>query len=66
MIECNGSIMVKLSEMEWKMLVKGGETNTVELKLVAPRTVEIAERLCSMANAQGGIIICQRLPIQKV
>jgi len=29
--------MVKLSEMELKKLVKGGETNTVELKLAAPR-----------------------------
>jgi len=28
--------MGKLSEAELKMLVKGGETNTVELKLAAP------------------------------
>jgi hypothetical protein len=57
MIECNGGIMVKLSETELKKLVKGGETNTVELKLAAPRAVDLAERLCGMANARGGIVI---------
>src|SRR5260370_10317113 len=57
MIECNGGIMVKLSEMELKMLVQGGETNTVELKLAAPRAVDLAERLCGMANGRGGIVI---------
>lgn len=31
MIAYNGGVMVKLSETELKMLVKGGETNTVEL-----------------------------------
>lgn len=49
--------MVKLSEIELKMLVKGGETSTVELKLAAPRAVDLAERLCGMANARGGILI---------
>ena len=49
--------MVKLSETELKMLIKGGETNTVELKLAAPRAVDLAERLCGMANAKGGIVI---------
>jgi ATP-dependent DNA helicase RecG len=49
--------MAKLSEMELKRLVKGGETNTVELKLAAPRAVDLAERLCGMANARGGIVI---------
>jgi len=49
--------MGKLSETELKMLVKGGETNTVELKLAAPRAVDLAERLCGMANAKGGIVI---------
>ncbi len=49
--------MVKLSEQELKMLIKGGETNTVELKLAAPRAVDLAERLCGMANARGGIVI---------
>ncbi len=32
--------MVKLSETELKKLVKGGETNTVELKLASPRAVD--------------------------
>ncbi len=49
--------MVKLSEVELKKLIQGGETNTVELKVAAPRAVEMAERLCGMANAQGGTII---------
>ena len=49
--------MTKLSETELKMLVKGGETNTVELKLAAPRAVDLAERLCGMANARGVILI---------
>ena len=31
MTECNGGIMVKLSERGLKMLVKGGETNTAAL-----------------------------------
>lgn len=46
MIAWNGGIIVKLSETELKKLVKGGETNTVELKLAAPRAVDLAERLC--------------------
>jgi ATP-dependent DNA helicase RecG len=49
--------MAKLSEVELKKLIQGGETNTVELKVAAPRAVEMAERLCGMANAQGGMII---------
>src|SRR3989442_3744161 len=57
MIACNGGVMVKLSEQELKMLVKGGETNRVELKLAAPRAVDLAERLCGMANAKGGTVI---------
>jgi hypothetical protein len=57
MTVCIGGILVKLSKMELKMLVKGGETNTVELKLAAPRAVDLAERLCGMANARGGIVI---------
>jgi predicted HTH transcriptional regulator len=57
MIEWTGGMMTKLSETELKMLVKGGETNTVELKLAAPRAVDLAERLCGMANARGGILI---------
>jgi predicted HTH transcriptional regulator len=49
--------MAKLSEIELKNLIRGGETNTVELKIAAPRATEMAERLCGMANAQGGIVI---------
>jgi predicted HTH transcriptional regulator len=57
MIQCNGGMMTKLSETELKKLIKGGETNTVELKLAAPRAVDLAERLCGMANAKGGMVI---------
>ena len=49
--------MGKLTEMELKKLIKGGETNTIELKVATPRAVEMAERLCGMANAQGGLVI---------
>ena len=49
--------MTRLSEQELRRLIKAGETNTVELKAAAPRPVEMAERLCGMANAQGGLII---------
>ena len=49
--------MVRLSEAELKRLIRGGETTTVELKLAAPRPVEMVERLCGMANAQGGVVI---------
>jgi len=49
--------MGKLSEVELKKLIQSGETNTVELKVAAPRAVEMAERLCGMANAQGGVVI---------
>jgi hypothetical protein len=52
----NGGMMAKLSETELKMLVRGGETNTVELKLAAPRAIDLAERFCGMANARGGIV----------
>src|ERR1700730_5385428 len=49
--------MGKLSETELKKLIRGGETNTVEFKVAAPRATEMAERLCGMANAQGGVVI---------
>lgn len=49
--------MAKLSESVLKELIQGGETNTVELKLAAPRPVELGERLCGLANAQGGVVI---------
>jgi len=57
MSECNGGVIVKLSEQELKMLIKGGETNTVELKLAASRAVDLAARFCGMVNARGGIVI---------
>ena len=50
-------VVMKLSETELKALIQGGETNTVELKVAAPRATEMAERLCGMANAQGGVVI---------
>jgi ATP-dependent DNA helicase RecG len=49
--------MEKLTERELKALIKGGETNTVELKVATPRAVDLAERFCGMANAGGGIVI---------
>ncbi len=49
--------MTRLSESVLKQLIKSGETNTVELKAAAPRPVEVAERLCGLANARGGMII---------
>ncbi|MGH2497789.1 MAG: ATP-binding protein [Ktedonobacteraceae bacterium] len=49
--------MSKLSERELRRLIKNGETNAVELKVASPRPTEMAERLCGMANAQGGFII---------
>ena len=49
--------MAKLSETELKKLIQGGETNTIELKVAAPRATEMAERLCGLANAQGGLMI---------
>ena len=54
---------MKLSETELKALIQGRETNTVELKVAAPRATEMAECLCGMANAQGGVAICEHLPI---
>lgn len=49
--------MARLNEVALRRLIKGGETTTVEFKVATPRPVEMAERLCGMANAQGGIII---------
>jgi ATP-dependent DNA helicase RecG len=46
-----------LSEMELQKIIKGGETSKVEFKIAAPRAVDLAERLCGMANAQGGMVI---------
>jgi predicted HTH transcriptional regulator len=49
--------MARLSESKLKRLIQGSETTTVEFKVAVPRPVELAERLCGMANAQGGRII---------
>ncbi len=49
--------MEKHSEIELKKLIQGGETNTIELKVAAPRATEMAGRLCGMANAQGGMVL---------
>jgi ATP-dependent DNA helicase RecG len=49
--------MARLQEGALRRLIKSGETTTVEFKLAIPRPGEMAERLCGMANAQGGIII---------
>ena len=49
--------MEKLSEGELRALIKGGETSEIELKIAAPRAVDLAERLCGMANARGGRVI---------
>jgi len=49
--------MARLNELALRRLIKGGETTTVEFKVATPRPVEMAERLCGMANAQGGMII---------
>ena len=50
--------MTTLSEFLLRKLIQGGETTAVEeLKAAAPRPVEMAERLCGMANGQGGMVI---------
>lgn len=49
--------MPKLSESRLRRLIESGETSTIELKVASPRPTEMAERLCGMANAQGGFVI---------
>lgn len=49
--------MPKLRESTMRKLIESGETNTIELKVAVPRPGEMAERLCGLANAQGGFII---------
>lgn len=46
-----------LSESELRFVIEGGENTTVEFKVSTPRPGELAERLCGMANSQGGLII---------
>jgi ATP-dependent DNA helicase RecG len=49
--------MPTLTEVALRRAIAGGETSTVELKKAVPRPGELAERMCGMANAQGGLII---------
>lgn len=49
--------MPRLRESTLKKLIENGETSTIELKVAVPRPGEMAERLCGLANAQGGFII---------
>ena len=49
--------MAKLDDLILQRIIEGGETSTVELKVASPRPTEMAERLCGMANGQGGIIV---------
>ena len=49
--------MSYFSTEEVRLRIQQGETNTVELKASTPRPTDLAERLCGMANAQGGMII---------
>lgn len=58
--------MVQLSESALRRLIKGGETATVELKVAAPRSVEMAERFCGMANAHAAwLLSASRTPTTK-
>lgn len=49
--------MARLRETTLRKLIENGETSAVELKVAVPRPGEMAERLCGLANAQGGFII---------
>ncbi len=49
--------MAKLDDLSLQRIIEGGETSTVELEVASPRPTEMAERLCGMANGQGGIIV---------
>lgn len=47
-----------MDEEHLRALIAGGETATVEFKSSAARPVDIAERMCGMANNRaGGVII---------
>ncbi len=49
--------MPMLTDAALRRAIADGETSTVELKKAVPRPGELAERMCGMANAQGGLII---------
>ncbi len=40
-----------------RSVIQTGETPTVEFKIAPPRVAELAERICGLANALGGLII---------
>lgn len=40
-----------------RTVIQTGETPTVEFKIAPPRVAELAERICGLANALGGLII---------
>jgi ATP-dependent DNA helicase RecG len=47
-----------MDEQQLRALIAGGETATVEFKSSAARPIDIAERMCGMANNRaGGLII---------
>ena len=47
--------MPTLRESILRKLIENGETSTIELKVAIPRPGEMAEKLCGLANAQGGL-----------
>ena len=49
--------MPTLTDAVLRWTITRGETSTGEIKKAVPRPGERAERMCGMANAQGGIII---------
>lgn len=49
--------MASWSISELKQFIRAGEANSVELKTAAPRSVEMIELLCGMANACGWFIM---------
>ena len=47
-----------MDEATLRQLIAGGETATVEFKSSAARPIDVAERMCGIANNRaGGIII---------
>jgi predicted HTH transcriptional regulator len=47
-----------MDEATLRQLIAGGETSTIEFKSSAARPIDIAERMCGMANNRaGGVII---------
>ena len=52
--------MPTLRESILRKLIENGETSTIELKVAIPRPGEMAEKLCGLANAQGGRIYHHR------